>query len=1077
MTFSGLPSVRDPKQSLKNSPSSSSSSSTSSNGSSSSSSSSPVKSPLTTPSNVDPTTSPQLNNTQGHPVVVATEGMMDRHSVEKSFEELVQSNFMDRPIGQSGVSQANNPFLPTTSPTFQELQIQQQMPAPGPVSTPPAPAPTLTKKKAAPTSTLDPTQHAAYRKRLNVNQVCDWCRYRKIRCNRESPCNSCIHSKRECIRSPPSALVGNTPEESETSTKKTKRNRTEDKDGHRSKSYRGSSTSSQRSSSYNSNSSPGTDDEGTEASGSSSSLSPVVGSLTLAGLDLSSLGLGLLGTRGDSDFSLNTPSFATGNSLQDQEHLHRVRRIEVLLCNVIPGAAEFIANGTQPPINPSNTNCDQPLSLINQGLENSAAFKDLLSPQERFANISLNSPSVATSSKTSWLPANLPTLTEEGPSESTSQQSSAFHQIERRKRIELLLSSISGMPLAKALLTHSQGSLQGDRKKKDDKKGSKKDSKKSNKGDAKKNNNGHVVKRPHVAAGFAGQKPPPKLPQAIAEAANKKQAIRKKRVSAAAAARAAAKAAAAGTSGTNSDQGLVVSSPGTVASPANSEAFSVESNTFASLEIPSTLDAQAMPFSQQDHHQDMFVQQQHRLQMDQHRGSSFPANPPFGQSHAYQLTMSNVNSMTIPLSDPISSYGSLVVPASSSTCSSSQSSPTLAQAEAIGQGHDGYQEENMSTDGAGPVNEMIYPQQGHIQVTYGAPNSQYQQQQHNTLQPGNSDSEYDMGFDLMSQVLTAPQQSILGIEAQILPFARGTSTHQQHQQLHRQSIQIGEGGFTDFGLNMDESLESLMKKNMGSLHGLASNLPNDAHSLQHPQASHPHHTSQLHGGSVSTASSMPILQSTPGYENVYDASAQFGYFEQQGQSNSSLIQTGISRPQHQSFIPSEAPRPMWYPNQSGSFSVPASIPEFYWSSKQLQSLQSINISANDSPEVELESLDLDMENNDDNKQAQDHSSALQHNQLKLQPLSAHALFQQQHVQQQQRHIEQQALQQQQQMQQIHQHQQQKLHRVAIQHQHQQTFYIPQMQDDDEELESEPALPLLPKASKKKKPAHNTTIVH
>ncbi|KAG0347143.1 hypothetical protein BG005_000352, partial [Podila minutissima] len=1044
MTFSGLPSVRDPKQSLKNS--SSSSPSSSSNGSSSSSSSSPVKSPLTTPSNVDPTTSPQ-NSTQGHPVVVATEGMMNRHSVEKSFEELVQSNFMDRPIGP-GVSQANNTFLPTTSPTFQELQVQQQMPVPVPVSTPPAPAPTVTKKKAAPTSILDPTQHAAYRKRLNVNQVCDWCRYRKIRCDRESPCNSCIHSKRECIRSPPSALIGNTPEESETSTKKTKRNRTEDKDGRRTKSYRGSSTSSQRSSSYNSNSSPDTDDEGSEASGARSSLSPVVGS-TLAGLSLSSLGLGLLGTRRDSDFS-NTPSFALGNSLQDQEHLHRVRRIEVFLCNVIPGAAEFIANGTQPPINPSNTNCDQPLSLITQGLENSAAFKDLLSSQERFANISLNSPSVATSSKTSWLPANLPTLQEEGPSESTSQQPSSFDHIERMKRIELLLSSISDMPLAKAL-THSQGS-QGDRKKKDDKKGSKKDSKKSNKGDVKKNNNGNVVKRPHVAAGFAGQKPPPKLPQAIAEAANKKQAIRKKRVSAAAAARAAAKAAAAGTSGTNSDQGLVVSSPGTVASPANSEAFSV-ANTFASLEIPSALDAQAMPFPQQDHHQDMFVQQQHQLQMDQHRGSSFPANPPFGQSHAYQLTMSNVNSMTIPLSDPISSYGSLVVPASSSTCSSSQSSPTLAQAEAIGQGHDGYQEENMSTDGAGPVNEMMYPQQGHIQVPYGAPTSQYQQQQHNTLKPGNNASEYNMGFDLMSQVLTAPQQSILGIEAQIHPFAQGASTHQQHQQLHRQSIQIGEGGFTDFGLNMDESLESLMKKNMGSLHGLASNLPNDAHSLQHPQASHPHHPSQLHGGSVSTASSIPILQSTPGYENMYDAAAQFGYFEQQGQSNSSLIQTGISRPQHP-FTPSEAPRPMWFPNQSGSFNVPASIPEFSWSSQQ-QSSQSINISANDSPEVELESLDLDMEN-DDNNQAQDHPSALQHIQLKQQPLSAHALFQQQHVQQQQRHMEQQALQQQQQMQQIHQQQQQKqLHRVSIQHQHQQTFYIPQMQDDDEELEFEP----------------------
>lgn len=166
MTFSGLPSVRDPKQSLKTSSSTSSTSSSSSNGSSSASSS--PKSP-TTSRNVDPTTSPQLTQAHGHPVVVATEGMMNRHSVEKSFEELVQSNFMDRP--ELGTSQISSSFLPTTSPTYQELQIQQQqqqMPAPVPVSTPTPVAP-MTKKKGL-ANTLDPTQHAAYRKRLNVNQ-------------------------------------------------------------------------------------------------------------------------------------------------------------------------------------------------------------------------------------------------------------------------------------------------------------------------------------------------------------------------------------------------------------------------------------------------------------------------------------------------------------------------------------------------------------------------------------------------------------------------------------------------------------------------------------------------------------------------------------------------------------------------------------------------------------------------------------------------------------------------------------------------------------------------------------------
>ncbi|KAF9317218.1 hypothetical protein BG006_003415, partial [Podila minutissima] len=119
------------------------------------------------------------------------------------------------------------------------------------------------------------------------------------------------------------------------------------------------------------------------------------------------------------------------------------------------------------------------------------------------------------------------------------------------------------------------------------------------------------------------------------------------------------------------------------------------------------------------------------------------------------------------------------------------------------------------------------------------------------------------------------QQSILGIKAQIHPFAQGTSTHQQHQQ---QSSQVGEGGFTDFGLNMSKSLECSMKENMRSLRRLASNLPNGTNSVQHPQAFYPHHPSQLHGGSVSPASSLSVLQSTPGYENMYDASAQLDTF-------------------------------------------------------------------------------------------------------------------------------------------------------------------------------------------------------
>ncbi|KAG0350448.1 hypothetical protein BG005_010040, partial [Podila minutissima] len=52
--------------------------------------------------------------------------------------------------------------------------------------------------------------------------------------------------------------------------------------------------------------------------------------------------------------------------------------------------------------------------------------------------------------------------------------------------------------------------------------------------------------------------------------------------------------------------------------------------------------------------------------------------------------------------------------------------------------------------------------------------------------PGTNTSEYDM----------APQQIIHGIEVQIRPFAQGASTHQQHQQHHRWSIQIASRGFT-----------------------------------------------------------------------------------------------------------------------------------------------------------------------------------------------------------------------------------------------------------------------------------------
>lgn len=368
--------------------------------------------------------------------------------------------------------------------------------------------------------------------------VCDWCRYRKIRCDRESPCNSCQHSKRECIRTPPSALLANqqqTPTEEQepngsspaSSSGKTKRARATNKDGRSrraSKSYRGSSISSHHSSSYTSFSSDndGSDeedeDEGEDdqksTSGSragESSVSPVVGSLTLAGLGLSNLGLGLgslgsnldLDSRRGSDFQMASPpsfgsSMATFQesampqqmSLQDQEHLERMQRIEILLSNVIPGAAEFIASGSQGSLHAQQQHHQQlmqrqqqqqqrrasvvekkGLSLLTHNLdlhEQQSQHDGILSPQERLAKMALSSPAINTTMTMPWSNSSsgLFSLREENeptePSLSSSSSSSlplmsGPDYIERMKRIEMLLGTIQDIPLAKALISQSQG--------------------------------------------------------------------------------------------------------------------------------------------------------------------------------------------------------------------------------------------------------------------------------------------------------------------------------------------------------------------------------------------------------------------------------------------------------------------------------------------------------------------------------------------------------------------------------------------------------------------------------------------
>lgn len=366
--------------------------------------------------------------------------------------------------------------------------------------------------------------------------MCDWCRYRKIRCDRESPCNSCQHSKRECIRSPAAALLGNSGSGQEdismtddnTSTTndrssspstpasgKTKRSRVDTLSDGRSrrasKSYRGSSISSHLSSSSVTSYSSDDDNDSNlndAASGSSSrasdqaSLSPVVGSLTLAELGLAGFGLDAsLSPTSRRDHHLGSPSSLTSspsfttnmlalenpqtNNLQDQEHLERMRRIEMLLSNVIPGAAEFIAQGNSSSLGhllPGQKQQQQKqqhqrqsskdmgdfsserkksLSLITHGLDHSNR-ETILSPQDRLSKIALSSPArMDGRPRPNSSPSGLLSVHEEEKGDHSWQQQQQQRQagadyIERMKRIELLLGSVQDTQLAKALISQTQ---------------------------------------------------------------------------------------------------------------------------------------------------------------------------------------------------------------------------------------------------------------------------------------------------------------------------------------------------------------------------------------------------------------------------------------------------------------------------------------------------------------------------------------------------------------------------------------------------------------------------------------------
>lgn len=528
------------------------------------------------------------------------------------------------------------------------------------------------------------------------------------------------------------------------------------------------------------------------------------------------------------------------------------------------------------------------------------------------------------------------------------------------------------------------------------------------------------MKRPHVAAGFAGQKPPPKLPQAIAEAALKKQNARKKRTT--------SRTAASGSGSQDLNMGamaesaeatsLVVGSSSTVhqgsQEPAKMDPHKVTLSPTASFGIPSGVDNDSpLLFGQQSQSSTAIVmeqqQQQHPLHM-LHRGSaSFFQQQQQHQHGAQSLhdfqqyqypynnlsSVSTIGSMTIPsFSEPIASYGSLVVPASTSPSSSVASSPRTARAESVsidGSVHG----ENMSRTSVDTMGSSMGHNQ-HMVFLPEQPSDQQLQQLSTYSQLVLGEGEPHLRFEFSEAVAVAlqhQQQSQPVRDA--YPF---TQDHRhsllQQQQSSQRPAHIGQDNFA-LGLNMTESLESLMKKNMTS-------------SLDS-------FVGGLSGANPQSLLASPVSASVFS-QSLYDTSSAspFGAFSQQQQQQ-----------QPQMAFQDVSLSSMWTPNQSDSFVIPTHESQLSWQQvtpRPQQSLQSINISANDSPiqeEMKLLPLDLNLQRQQDQQQQKQ--------------FSAHALFQQQRLQH--------PLQQ---------------HRasISIQHQHQQSFYIPQLQDDDDEDEAE-----------------------
>ncbi|KAF9125465.1 hypothetical protein BGW39_007388 [Mortierella sp. 14UC] len=652
----------------------------------------------------------------------------------------------------------------SSQPTVSKMDMKQ--PAPLPSTIPSSPAATcaiapITKKKPSSQQrqqqTLSPAQSASYRKRLNVNQVCDWCRYRKIRCDREFPCNSCQHSKRECVRTPPEVLLsklyketkGSLSSESTTTNigpvKATKRGSPfDDQDGPSSslkakKITRGNSVVP----SILSIPSPS---------------SAVMGPLTLSP---PSMGLSLCGEQQQQSMTIlasGAPGTPTPTGLQDQEHLERMRRIEMLLSNVIPGAAAFIAHG-------HTTAVSSNLLLGKQQQQQHQQHQHALSPISPALTASGSPVSLKPIQGDECNPLSSLSLAIQadgarglrgGEVQDQGRRPSVFvgqEYIERMKRIELFLGSVQGnnndnTPVTKTSFTvpsidtvSVETTTPTTVKKTDDR--AKEEPAPTRKTKAlgfkkvARNSDGTVIKRPHVAAGFAGQKPPPKLPQAIAEAALKKLAGKKKKrpasnnASVASSTPSAVPAAAVTLAVTTAPPTTDVpvdstASPSTLAQtpstyvvptcvqPKAESPAPVTLSSSKTFDTPSTIDHHQLQesaprsFAQQQLQQQQQPQQQkdraHILARQQQSHSSRLStylrgsasyhpdhnrhqrhqrhqNAPYTSSlhqHPQAGPLTNIGSISIPtisLSNTMASYQSLVVPACTSAESSPASSP------------------------------------------------------------------------------------------------------------------------------------------------------------------------------------------------------------------------------------------------------------------------------------------------------------------------------------------------------------------------------------------------------------------